>query len=267
MAFILILLLPGIITLFYIYKTDKKKKKRSLRFLGSLLAAGMAAKLPGCILSGIVSGLSVEIDPFVFKIPIGILDTMIMYLLLRKISWNSTDFEHSFDAVVYAACIAVGMNITESIGYLFVVSAAETVVLMGYVGTMRIFCSVFMGALYADTKYASLKKDKKAQKRSTFLSVASPILIYGINLLIRILPEFAGDANAAAQGGNDVAFEEAMAGAIDLALGTLALLVIYWIILFSTTLSEISWVSRKEFWKKSVGDECHEDLLSFTRII
>ncbi|MBP3877518.1 MAG: PrsW family intramembrane metalloprotease [Lachnospiraceae bacterium] len=178
--------LPAILLLLYIYKKDvKDKEPRSLLWrlflLGGMtivtafIAEVALQNLFGPFLAtGSAAALAVE--NFLF---VALVEELGKYVVLRKVTWKSEEFNYTFDAVVYAVASSLGFATFENVLYLigadFSVAIARG--LLSVPG--HAIDGVFMGAFYGRAKKCEAEGDLSGKSRNLFLALLVPTLLHG----------------------------------------------------------------------------------------
>lgn len=183
---IFIAVLPAMVLLIYIYKKDKVEKEPidllvKLFFLGGLTI--ISAILIGTIAEIPVKALISE-DSMVYKvienfILVALVEEGGKYFILRWKTWNSREFDYTFDAVVYAVTVSLGFAAFENILYLLDFSI-ETAVLRGVLAVPgHAIDAVFMGYYYGRAKQCEALEDKSGKNSNLRMALVVPVLLHG----------------------------------------------------------------------------------------
>ena len=126
MSFLLLLAVaPGAYIVWHVYKQDKVEKEPK-RLIRKLLIAGAVSVIPAIILELLVSyvfGISssessslamAALDAFIVA---ALVEEVLKYITLKKLTWNIPEFNYTFDAIVYSVSVSMGFAIIENIFY------------------------------------------------------------------------------------------------------------------------------------------------------
>ena len=101
------------------------------------------------------------------------------YLLLRRVTWRSPDFNSRYDGVVYAAFVSLGFALWENIGYVLM-NGLGTALLRALTAVPGHACfGVFMGCWYAGAKETSRDGREDVSKFMRAMAVVVPALLHG----------------------------------------------------------------------------------------
>lgn len=101
------------------------------------------------------------------------------YLVLKRRTWNSPEFNCQFDAVVYAVSVSLGFALWENISYVLMYGLG-TALLRAVTAVPGHACfGVFMGAFYGMAKRSSNYGHRRRANLSLRLSVLVPVLLHG----------------------------------------------------------------------------------------
>ena len=116
--------LPAIFLLIQINKADKLDREPpgmilNLVFWGavSTALAVYTERLGTTVLDALWPEDSLIYRLLMYFIVVGLSEEGFKYLLLKRRTWYSPDFNCQFDGVVYAVCVALGFALWENIGY------------------------------------------------------------------------------------------------------------------------------------------------------
>ena len=181
-----IAVLPSIVLMRFIYKKDKVEKEPFwlLLMLFGLEALACNAVVVAERAAGKINDFLFYSNPTihtVFKAFIGValIEEFSKLFVLKKLTWNSENFNCRFDAVVYSVFTTLGFATYENILYVFKYGF--------YTGVLRAVISVpahmmfgvCMGIYYGTAKYYSTYSNKKMTDRNIKLSLLMPVLLHG----------------------------------------------------------------------------------------
>ena len=182
---LLIAVLPAYLIGLYVYKKDKDKESRSL--LTKLFCFGMLSCIPGLILELLLGTFfgepetmnSLELLIYII-ICVALAEEFVKWFVVRKVAFDSPEFDHVYDSIVYCVFVSLGFATLENIGYVFVggimtglmraVSAipghaADAVIMANYIGLAKI---------------AEVRGNKDAYKKNMILSIVMPTILHTI---------------------------------------------------------------------------------------
>lgn len=185
-----IAVIPALILLVETYAIDRLEKE-PLRLLFKLLFIGVIITIPAAIAetlltycaSAICGFLKIEKDSLIFLIVqylliVAPVEEMVKYIGLKKNTWNSKEFNCSFDGVVYAVFVSLGFALCENICYSFRYGFGTILLRAVTAIPCHASCGVFMGIWYAlAKKYKDL--NEKKSRLCLGVSIALPILFHG----------------------------------------------------------------------------------------
>ena len=150
--YILAAVLPAVILLRYIYRTDTVEKEPP-GLLVLLLLMGVVAALCSGILEGLGETLlNALVDPgspaytiLLAFLVVALVEEGTKFILLKKCTWYHPAFNYRFDAIVYAVFVSLGFAAFENIQYVlnYGLSVALPRALLAVPGHMSF--AVFMG--------------------------------------------------------------------------------------------------------------------------
>ena len=182
---LIIAILPVYIIGLYVYKKDKDKESRKL--LSKLFASGIISCIPAIILELIISSLFVseknmDLITLLFYVFIGIafIEEICKWIFVYKISYNHQEFDHIYDAIVYAVFVSLGFAAFENIFY--VLDSGITTGLIRAISSIpgHACDAIIMGNYLGLAKIAEVNNNKKAAKKNLYLSIIMPTIAHGI---------------------------------------------------------------------------------------
>ncbi len=188
-------LIPSAILVFIICKMGNTQKD-SVRFLLKMLGFGALAAL----LSAVVSLLFTEVifsgvdqgnlffilfDNFIL---VALVEECAKFFLLKKGSWNSPLFTHSFNGIVYTVMIALGFGIIENIVYLLIDATLAKIIVRGLLGAFgHVIDAILMGFFYGIARYLGSAGDSAQAKSNLKKALIVPLLFHGsFDLLLNL---------------------------------------------------------------------------------
>ncbi len=165
-----------------------KTQKNSITFLLKMLGFGALSALLAAGLSILFTDIifgSVNQENFLFIlfnnfILVALVEEGAKIFLLKKGSWNSPLFTHSFNGIVYASMIALGFGIIENIVYLLVDATITKIIVRGLLGAFgHVIDAMMMGFFYGLAKFFSTKGDEELSKKNMKYALIVPLLFHG----------------------------------------------------------------------------------------
>ena len=183
---IFVAVLPALLLLINIYNMDRVDKEPidllvKLFFLGGLtivsaILIGNIAEIPVKAMISEQSLLYKIIDNFIL---IALVEEGGKFVVLRWKTWNSGEFNYTFDAVVYAVTVSLGFAAFENILYLLDFSIA-TAVLRGLLAVPgHAIDAVFMGCFYGRAKRCAVLGDEAGKDSNLRKALLVPVLLHG----------------------------------------------------------------------------------------
>jgi RsiW-degrading membrane proteinase PrsW (M82 family) len=147
--------------------------------LACIPAAFIETFLEDTVLASILnpaSLLSIAISNFII---VAGAEEGLKYLVLKKGTWNSPEFDHRFDAVVYSVAVTLGFAALENV--LYVLSGGLSVALPRAILSIPGHCifGIYMGYYYGLAKQYNLMGDKRMEKSYLRKAVLHPMLLHG----------------------------------------------------------------------------------------
>ena len=179
--------IPAIVLLRYVYKADRLDKE-SPGLLISLVLYGIAATFAALIteqigetvLALIVPQNTTAYNAILYFIVVALSEEGFKYLLLKKRTWWSREFNCQFDGVVYAVFVSLGFALWENIGYVAMYGFGTALVRAVTAVPGHACFGVFMGIWYgAARRYANegdFIGERVCRRRALWL----PVLIHGM---------------------------------------------------------------------------------------
>lgn len=101
--------------------------------------------------------------------------------MVRKVTWDSSEFNYSFDGIVYCVCGSLGFATLENIMYIFSKGGGfEVAVIRALMSIpLHAFCGVYMGYYYGLAKQASVNEYEARFSALMARSLIVPVLIHG----------------------------------------------------------------------------------------
>ena len=183
-------LIPPLILLFIIYRMDKIERE-PVHLLLSLFLQGAIAMVPILILEligdriiGIFSWSQMLYLFFAYFVIPGFVEEGVKYLVVMRRAWNDSNFNYTFDAVVYAVFVSLGFALWENVQYVFSYGFG-TALVRAFTAVPGHACfGVFMGTWYGLAKKQQLWGREDTSMVCRTMAVMVPMLIHGTYDLI-----------------------------------------------------------------------------------
>lgn len=187
----IISVIPSIIILSIVYRNDKEKEP--FKLLLSLFLFGILSIFLTLIISYVLEHIfpifkvdkienikSIGIKILYSFIFVGFVEEFSKWIFNRAVAVKSREFNHVYDAIVYAVFSSLGFATIENI--LYVLSSNITTGILRCVFSVpcHAFFGVAMGYYTGLSKLALLNKNKKLYKKYSLLSLFVPTLLHGL---------------------------------------------------------------------------------------
>lgn len=182
-------ILPSIVFGIYIYRKDTVEKE-PLYMLAILFLLGVASAIFTIIWTTILNLffpiLTSTAEDGYFKlfisvfIGIALIEESFKWIMLRAASWDSKNFTHIYDALLYATFVSLGFATIENIMYVMNYGIIIAIVRAILSVPGHVFFGVFMGYYYGLAKQAQVNKKTKLMFKNIILSILIPIILHGI---------------------------------------------------------------------------------------
>ncbi len=183
---ILSAVVPAIFLLVKVYKADKLERENPV-FILLLIISGIFStvlamvleELGTYVLSLYYDSQSLIYNILMYYVVVAVSEEGSKYILLRKRTYHSFEFNCQYDAVVFAVAVSLGFALWENILYVFRygLSVALTRALTAIPG----HCSfgVFMGIWYGKEKRHDNEGDTALMIISRIMTLVCPIILHG----------------------------------------------------------------------------------------
>lgn len=184
---------PVVLWLRKIYAKDKEPESRG--FLRSLVISGVFSSFLAVALEYIGSNildyrieennfLKLALDNYIV---VGISEELSKYIFLYNKTWNSREFNYTFDGTIYGLSVSLGFALIENIQYVFSYGIATGIsrAIMSIPGHAAF--GVMMGSWYGLSKKYDANQQYTKSILCKFFSLIIPILMHGTyDLLLTI---------------------------------------------------------------------------------
>lgn len=178
--------IPAAVLLIYVYKADRLEHE-PMKLLLPLILYGVIStgfaliteRIGGAILPFFAAKNSVKYTAWMCFVVVALSEEGFKYLLLKKKTWRSPQFNCQFDGVVYAVFVSLGFALWENIGYVLMYGFSTAMVRALTAVPGHACFGVFMGAWYGVArKYENAGQSANA-KFCRFMAVLIPVLMHG----------------------------------------------------------------------------------------
>jgi RsiW-degrading membrane proteinase PrsW (M82 family) len=182
---ILIAVVPAIAMLMFIYHRDKREKE-PVKFLVLLCVLGAASTIPAAIIEllgeTVVQELELSTNSALFFecfFIVGVTEELGKFLISTCVTWKNKSFKHSYDAIVYTACVSLGFALLENILYVFTGGISTGIFRAFTAVPLHCGVGVIMGAFYGKARESAYKEDGGAVIGFMALAYIVPVIIHG----------------------------------------------------------------------------------------
>ena len=178
--------IPAVILLRYIYRKDRLEKEPrdlliSLVVLGIISTSlAIVAERAGAFALGLVLPEGgITYNALMYFCVVGPAEEGAKYILLKRKTWSSPEFNCQFDGVVYAVFVSLGFALWENIGYVAAYGISTALVRAVTAVPGHACFGVFMGAWYGMAKRYDNSGEAAKSRRCRRLAFWVPVLIHG----------------------------------------------------------------------------------------
>lgn len=185
LALLFIAILPVYLIGLYIYKKDKDKESKKL--LIKLFIFGIISCIPAVILELIIgsffgnqTNMNMVIMFFYVLISIAFIEEICKWFFIYNITYNSHEFDHIYDAIVYCVFLSLGFAAFENIFYIF--DGGFKIAFLRAVSAIpgHACYAVAMGNYLGLAKMYFFENNKQSEKRNLVLSIIIPTILHGL---------------------------------------------------------------------------------------
>lgn len=178
--------LPAIFLCVKVYRYDRIEKEPA-GLLVSLILQGILATFLALIteragqfvLKLFLDENSISYNAWLFFGVVAISEEGFKYLLLKRRTWNSPDFNFQFDGIVYAVFVSLGFALWENISYVLMYGFGTALVRAVTAIPGHACFGVFMGAWYGAAKRWYDESEFGRSKACRAAAFFFPVLLHG----------------------------------------------------------------------------------------
>lgn len=178
--------IPAIWLLIRIYKADRLEKEPIglivqlvLQGVFSTILAGIAEELGDVAVDILFGDGSFLYNLIFYFLVVGLSEEGFKYLLLKRKTWRSPNFNCQFDGVVYAATVSLGFALWENIGYVAQFGLGNALIRAVTAVPGHACFGVFMGVFYGMAKRWEQLGDRTRSTECRYLAVLVPTFLHG----------------------------------------------------------------------------------------
>lgn len=177
---------PAIFLMVKVYRSDRLEPENPV-FLRRLVLGGVIAtliailgeRIGSAILAMFVPAESELFNVILYFVVVGLVEEGAKFIMLKRRTWNSTEFNCQYDAVVYAVFVSLGFALWENISYVMHYGFGTALVRAVTAIPGHTCFGVFMGTFYGLARGYSYLGDEGKSKFFKVLAVIVPTLIHG----------------------------------------------------------------------------------------
>ena len=190
MSFDLVLIaaavIPAVFLMIRAYRSDRLEKEPP-RLLWSLVIAGVLSSLIALIAERVLSAVlnlavpahSSLYSVLLYFVIVAFSEEGAKYLMLKRRTWRSPEFNCQYDGIVYALFVSLGFALWENISYVMTYGFGTAVIRALTAIPGHACFGVFMGVFYARAKQYERSGGEPVSKQYRILSVVVPALLHG----------------------------------------------------------------------------------------
>lgn len=178
--------IPAILLLRRIYRADRLEKE-PISLILKLVLQGIFATILAMgaeVVGRSVLTLFLRSNSILYRLVfyfgvVGLAEEGSKYILMKRNTWRSRDFNCQFDGVVYAVTVSLGFALWENIGYVARYGLANALVRAVTAVPGHACFGVFMGCFYGMAKrYQQMGRQEQSRKYQ-YLSLLVPTALHG----------------------------------------------------------------------------------------
>lgn len=181
-------LAPAIVLGGYVYKMDSVEKE-PMGLIIRLAIAGVIAAIGAAVMEGVLEPVAKAVTGgprngityyavLAFCV-VGFAEELCKLVMLRLRTWNSKEFNYTFDAVVYGAMVALGFAAFENVFYVLQGGLATAIARAILSVPGHLSWGIIMGVFYGQAKVCERAGDTAGKMRSMILALVLPVLMHG----------------------------------------------------------------------------------------
>ena len=179
--------IPAVFLMIKVYRSDRLERESSsilLRLIVggvlSALIALVAEWVLGALLKILVPNSSTLFDVLLYFVVVAISEEGAKYLMLKRRSWSSPEFNCQYDGLVYAVFVSLGFALWENISYVMHYGFSTALVRAVTAIPGHACFGVFMGVFYGLAKRFERSGRPQESRLCRLLSVLCPAVLHGL---------------------------------------------------------------------------------------
>ncbi len=177
---------PAVLLMVRVYRSDKLEAE-SPSLLWRLVRAGIFSSLLALVEERILVALlilALPSDSVLYNIilyfgVVALAEESSKFILLKRRTWRSAEFNCQYDAVVYALFVSLGFALWENISYVMAYGFSTAIVRALTAIPGHACFGVFMGIFYGIAKKLDNRGEASAAKGCRIISVLVPAALHG----------------------------------------------------------------------------------------
>lgn len=178
--------IPAIFLMVKVYRSDRREKE-SPWLMKKLVIGGVLATLIALIeervgeriLSNFVEENTVLYNIILYFVIVALSEESSKYIMMKRYTWDSLEFNCQYDGVVYAAFTSLGFALWENINYVLTYGFSTAIVRAVTAIPGHACFGVFMGIFYGVAKRLDYRGKGFGSRIMRFFAVMIPALIHG----------------------------------------------------------------------------------------
>lgn len=178
--------IPAVILMVKVYRSDRLERESPF-LLRQLVIGGILATLLAMVTERIGEWILGMLMPknatlyniLLYFVIVGLSEEGFKYLMMKRRTWDSPEFNCQYDGVVYAVFTALGFALWENISYVLHYGLSTALVRAVTAVPGHACFGVFMGILYGIAKKEERSGYEQRSKLVRSLSVVIPAVIHG----------------------------------------------------------------------------------------
>ena len=191
--------IPAVFLMVRVYRSDRLEKE-SPRMMWRLVKAGVFSSLIAMVEERILSRVlgwfaeegTVIYNVILYFVIVAVAEESSKYLLLRRETWRSPEFNSQYDGVVYAVFVSLGFALWENISYVLSYGFSTAVVRAVTAIPGHACFGVFMGVFYGAARKYENYGNPAAGKALRCMCLVAPALLHGAYDYIATMEEVSG---------------------------------------------------------------------------
>ncbi len=187
--FVLVLaaVIPAILLMVKVYRSDRLEKEPP-SMLWTLTKAGIFSSLIALVVERVLGRLldlaipseSVWYGVILYFVVVACTEEICKYLMLKRYTWRSAEFDCQYDGVVYAVFVSLGFALWENISYVLSYGLTTAIVRAMTAIPGHACFGVFMGVFYGLAKKYEYGRKPAATASCRLLAVLVPAVLHGV---------------------------------------------------------------------------------------